>query len=376
MVSVLQAGLGANIPYFLCYGLQKIYNIPCTLLLPKKAPIPELFYGYGSGNPFNIKIIKSKILRYQIFDSSIKGILTTRSSEVYLHMHVGRSLPMYMLANIFRISTRLFGQKLHIVWHFHGTDIRTMPEMHRLLFVKSPMEKYFVSTPDLLTHSYKMGIKAEYLPNPVDPLIEFEYEDDSFIRSEVLGYINKLYHLSRVKKIIFIPTRQDYNKGLQTFIHLLMYSQIIKRYQNEILFTIIKWGNYSNEFIKTLKRMNLKVVVLPILNRYEYLKALKLSHIVIGQFKLGILSLTELEALALGKPLVIGGLLPIVHSVYPERIPVYEVNLNNFDNVLSELIDTSEKFSYNEILKRKHFIKNFHSIKKVTQLYTNALKLG
>jgi len=291
MVSVLQAGLGANIPYFLCYGLQKMYNISCTLLLPKKAPIPELFYGYGSGNPLNIKIIKAKILRYQIFDSLIKGILTTKSSEAYLHMHVGRSLPTYLLAKILRTFTSLSGQKLHIVWHFHGTDIRTMPEIHRLLFVKSPMEKYFVSTPDLLTYSYKMGIKAEYLPNPVDPLIEFEYEDESFIRPEVLSYINKLSHLGRYKKMIFIPTRQDHNKGLQTFIHFLMRSQIMKKYQNKAFFTIIKWGNYSDEFIKRLKKMNLNVVVLPLLNRHEYLKVLKLSDIVIGQFKLGSLRL-------------------------------------------------------------------------------------
>ena len=316
MVSVLQAGLGANIPYFLCYGLQKMYDIPCALLLPKKAPLPELFYGYGSGNPLNIKIIKAKILRYQIFDSLIKGILTTRSSEVYLHTHVGRSLSTYFLAKMLRTFTSLSGQKLRVVWHFHGSDIRTMPEMHRLLFVKSPMEKYFVSTPDLLTYSYKMGIKAEYLPNPVDPLIEFEYEDKSFIRPEVLSYVNKIYHIGKHKKMIFIPTRQDHNKGLQTFIHFLMHSQIAKKYQNKAFFAIIKWGNYSDEFFKALKKMNFDVMVLPLLNRHEYLKVLKLSDIIIGQFRLGILSLTELEALALGKPIITGNLLPIVHSMY------------------------------------------------------------
>jgi hypothetical protein len=71
-----------------------------------------------------------------------------------------------------------------------------------------------------------------------------------------------------------------------------------------------------------------------------------------------------------------GNLLPIVHSMYSERIPVYEVNLDNFDHVLSEVMDVNENSSYNEILKRKHFIKNFHSIKRVTQLYASALKLN
>jgi hypothetical protein len=75
-----------------------------------------------------------------------------------------------------------------------------MPELHRALFVKGSVEKYFVSTPDLLTYSYKMGIKAEYLPNPVDPLIELGYEDESFIRPEVLSYINKISHVGRYKK--------------------------------------------------------------------------------------------------------------------------------------------------------------------------------
>jgi hypothetical protein len=375
-VSVLQAGLGANIPYFLCYGLQKVYGIPCMLLLPRKAPISEIFYGYGSGNPLGIKIIKAKILRGQIFDSLIRGILTTKSSEIYLHMHVGRSLSTYLLTKMLGKLTNLFGRKLHIVWHFHGTDIRTMPRIHRLLFIKSPMEKYFVSTPDLLTHSYNMGIKAEYLPNPVDPLIEYGYEDESFIRPEVINCINKISRLGRYKKMIFIPTRQDRNKGLQTFIQFLMRSQIIEKYRNRTFFTVIKWGNYSNEFIKALKKMNLNVIILPLLNRHEYLKVLKLSDIVVGQFKLGILSLTELEVLALGKPLIMGELLPIVHSIYPERIPIYEVNLDNFDHVLSEVMNIDENSSCNEILKRKRFIKNFHSIKKVTQLYTNALKLN
>jgi glycosyltransferase involved in cell wall biosynthesis len=375
MVSILQAGLGANIPYFLCYGLQKTYNIPCALLLPKEAPLPELYYGYGSGNPLNIVIQKAKIFRYQLFDALIKRTLTTRSSDIYLHMHVGRSLSTYMLTKMLKIFTSLLGRDLHVVWHFHGTDVRTMPELHRALFVEDFVEKYFVSTLDLLTYSYKMGIKAEYLPNPVDPLIELGYEDESFIRPEVLSYINKISHAGRYKKMIFIPTRQDHTKGLQTFVHFLMRSQVVKRYQNKAFFAIIKWGNYSGEFIKALKKMNLDVVVLPILNRHEYLKILKLSDIVIGQFKLGVFGLTELEALALGKPLIRGNLLPIVHSMYPERIPVYEVNLDNFDHVLSVVINEDENSSYNEFLKRKHFIKNFHSIKRVTELYTRALKL-
>ncbi|MCC6019604.1 MAG: glycosyltransferase [Candidatus Verstraetearchaeota archaeon] len=305
----------------------------------------------------------------------IKRTLTTRSSDIYLHMHVGRSLSTYMLTKMLKIFTSLLGRDLHVVWHFHGTDVRTMPELHRALFVKGFVEKYFVSTPDLLTYSYKMGIKAEYLPNPVDPLIELGYEDESFIRPEVLSYINKISHVGRYKKMIFIPTRQDHTKGLQTFIHFLMHSQVVKRYQNKVFFAIIKWGNYSGEFIKSLKKMNLDVIVLPLLNRHEYLKVLKLSDIVIGQFKLGVFGLTELEALALGKPLIRGNLLPIVHSMYPERIPVYEVNLDNFDHVLSVVINEDENSSYNEILKRKHFIKNFHSIKRVTELYTRALKL-
>jgi hypothetical protein len=375
-VSVLQSGLGANIPYFLCYGLQKIYNIHCTLLLPKKAPVHEIFYGYGSGNPLGIKIIKAKILRGQIFDSLIRGVLTTKSSEIYLHMHVGRSLSIYLLTKMLGKLTNLFGRKLHVVWHFHGTDVRTMPEIHRLLFIKNPMEKYFVSTPDLLTYSCNMGIKTEYLPNPVDPLIEYGYESESFIRPEVISYINKISHLGRYKKMIFIPTRQDRNKGLQTFIQFLMYSQIIEKCRNRLFFTVVKWGNYSDEFIKALKKMNLNVVVLPLLSRHEYLKVLKLSDIVVGQFKLGILSLTELEALALGKSLIGGKLLPIVHSIYPERIPIYEVNLDNFDHVLSEVMNIDENSSYNEIQKRKRFIENFHSIKRVTQLYASALKLN
>jgi hypothetical protein len=71
-----------------------------------------------------------------------------------------------------------------------------------------------------------------------------------------------------------------------------------------------------------------------------------------------------------------GNLLPIVHSVYSTRIPVYEVSLDNFDHILSEVMDEDENSSYNEILKRKNFIKSFHSIKRVTQLYAAALKLA
>ena len=59
--------------------------------------------------------------------------------------------------------------------------------------------------------------------------------------------------------------------------------------------------------------------------RKELIKYLKCSNIVIGQFLYGILSLTEIEALALQDYVIMGPLRAITRSAYKTHIPVIEI---------------------------------------------------
>ncbi|MEM1568455.1 MAG: hypothetical protein QXI84_08245 [Thermofilaceae archaeon] len=371
-LNVIEVGTAANIPYYLAYGVRQ-YGIKSILILPKKISASELFYGFGSGNPLNIDIIYSS--GSHVIDGLVKSLFLMKNNDVIVHVHVGRDPYLNLLLWLFKYLNKLKMQNLHIIWHFHGSDLRTLSKKREIfLFLRSPIKKFLVSTPDLIVYSKRIGIESEYFPNPTDPLINLKYANSTFIRPSIINYINKLKYLSINKKIILIPTRQDIMKGFDIFLNLLSKSNTRDKLRKNTIFVIIKWGELTDRVIATLHMMRFNLHVLPILNKHEYYKLLGLSHIIIGQFRLGTLGLTELEALAFGKPVIMGRLSRITRLVYSNMIPVYEVDENNFDNIIDKLI-YEESANGIEYQRRKEFVKKYHDINLVTKRFIKLINL-
>jgi len=378
---VIQLGLGANIPYYLSYGLKKM-NINSCLIMPKKMmTVTEIFYGYGSGNPLGVNIKYTKYHYLRFFDSLFEAALLSDKLPVIVHTHVGREFRTRIPASMLSRMSRMFGKKLYVVWHFHGSDIRSMTKIAKLVFTMFPSDAHLVSTPDMLLHAKRWHIGAEWLPNPVDPLITSNliFTEDK-MRHYILESIAtiKSYKL-KGKKIFFIPTRQDPIKGIMDFLSIIKDdSYSLNILKNNSIFAVIAWGSYSNDFIHELKKIGLKTIIFPILNRYEYIKLLRLSDVVIGQFKLGIPGLTELEALAAGKIVVMGEVSRQIYQSYNTAPPIFTLTSDDLSNLI-ELV-----FSDETILKvsqaGKRFIKEFHEINTVTgrllKIYNATINQG
>jgi len=143
---------------------------------------------------------------------------------------------------------------------------------------------------------------------------------------------------------------------------------------------IILWGKESRNALEVLKKIkeeiDINLVLLPILNRYRYFKELVSSDIVVGQFGLGALGMTEYEALFFNKAVVTGKLLNIV-KIFEENPPVYELDLNNdkdfSETIYNILINKDLSLStkgYSWVFK-KHYL---NSMKGILTLYRNVLQ--
>jgi hypothetical protein len=94
-----------------------------------------------------------------------------------------------------------------------------------------------------------------------------------------------------------------------------------------------------HHYIQLLRNKGIKMKLLPLLNRKELLEMYHRSNIVVGQFVLGSLGFTELEALALQNYVIMKPLDVVTRLAYKsyfgvQKIPVFEVrgsdNLMNF----------------------------------------------
>lgn len=228
-----------------------------------------------------------------------------------IHVHIGSAVrdlyPLFILSSLYKVPT---------IIEFHGTDVREIKKPKRtfysLLRLCSKHVYFAGSTPDLLS----CGIEMIWLPNPVDPLL--------------LRF--KCRRISDTKVNIFIPTRFDRNKNVHIFLYqfyqAISYGYI---YPKNYVLKVVKWGEqdllaFVDALVRKLREKGVNVVVLPLLKRERYFYELCHSNIVVGQFKLGIYSQIELEALAINKHVIsmING--PLYFRFIGEVPPVYNYN--------------------------------------------------
>ncbi|MEM2627962.1 MAG: hypothetical protein QW775_06915 [Ignisphaera sp.] len=221
---------------------------------------------------------------------------------------------------------------------------------------------YFAaSTPDLLSY----GIEMFWLPNPVDPL--------------ALSFRCK--RTSDTKVTIFIPTRFDRNKNVHYFL-CRFYQIIISGYINpkNYVLKVVRWGEQdllalADALVHKLKENGVDVIVLPLLKRERYLYELCHSDIVIGQFKLGIYSQVELEALAMNKHVISMINKPLYFRFIGETPPVHNYNPLQ-DTLGKDLSVILTSFNPNlENTAGQRYVLKYHQAEKIALTILKALGL-
>jgi glycosyltransferase involved in cell wall biosynthesis len=168
---------------------------------------------------------------------------------------------------------------------------------------------------------------------------------------------------------VLIPTRLDEHKNVQLFYEML--PEVVKDVDFNIKFTHIVWPGTVDTFINKVlptyklltKNKNIKFKILPLQNRYDLLSLYLNSNVVIGQFKLGILSLVELEALATLNHVIISRLNIRTRACYSSEVPVCSIKDSSelgkcFDRIIREPAN----------LTGLEFIERYHSIEKVINM--------
>lgn len=266
-MKVIHFGTVANVPYLLCYGLRE-YGIE-TLLVTERSNQPFLFnknYNIyhvnliSVENPNDYLYLWRKLLQADIF-----------------HFHCDASL---VHAFLIQLPLRLTLQ-IRLVRHFHGSDIRTISPRRRMIlttvsnFLK---EKVLISTFDLMRY----WNNAVHLPNPIDPIFfktvptEEEYS-------------------------IFLPTRLE-NKTKNVEFAFRAWS-ILAKIDPDVFLKVIFWGE-DKDYYFTKYRHDQRIIWLNIMSHQKMAFEMKKSSLIWGQFKLGLLGLTELEGMASGKPVL------------------------------------------------------------------------
>lgn len=170
------------------------------------------------------------------------------------------------------------------VLHLHGTDLRQ--DLHRPLIgnVERAAVKHaaqlVVATPDLLEAARELDSSAIYVPNPLPP--------ETYRRSMRAQDSPK----SSTGQVFF-SARWDDSKGGESLVDLA--GDLVA---DGIEVVGVDWGTHA----KSAKEAGVKMF--PKMTSEDFEGALKSADVVIGQFSFGSLGMSELQCLALGRPLV------------------------------------------------------------------------
>ena len=352
---IVHVGYVANVPYSLCYAL-KALGYKCINIIPKSilnSRYFNIFYGsITNDNPLNVNILPIDDNLHNDFILNIIKYLTKLKikygNNLIVHLHIGSALRDL---SIIKSITKIYGIKLFV--SFHGTDIKDI-SLSKASLLKMVINKpFFVSTPDLLEYCRKFELECTWLPNPIDPNV--------IDKAKYRKYPNDACK-------IFIPTRFDYtkelNKFFDPFIQLAMGFRDVKC---EV--TWIIWPNTISDvkpIYSKLKNLQLsKVHLLPLLDRGRLIKMYLDHNIVIGQFKLGALGMTELEALASLNYVLMGSLNVMTRLVYKSAVPVIEVRDTQ------DVVDAIDKALKGPNKDGIDFVMKYHNPLKIAEYLVN-----
>ncbi|MEO7124584.1 MAG: glycosyltransferase [Nakamurella sp.] len=217
------------------------------------------------------------------------------------------------LADVLHVHYGLFGYyawsvRRPYVLHLHGTDVREnlQSRVLRPLIIAAIRRAGAVvySTPDLADAVREFRADATWLPAPLSVDVEGEPAQ--------LGLAS---HVATAPRIVF-ASRWDPVKGLDRQLDL---ARAIRRTYPSSTMVGIDWG------IGAPLAADAGVGLLPMLPTAEFRQLIAGADIVIGQLASGALGVADLEAMALGRPLIARF---AQASAYGDEAPIW-----NTDNV-------------------------------------------
>lgn len=255
---VLHVNNVANVPDGLVKGLREI-GVDAHLYQP--------YVGINKKKRFGpLGVIGNRIIDVKTLNAKIK-----KESYDIIHIHYAY---FGMLGVLGRYEYWL---------HCHGTDIRR--NLYHPLFKQITSlsmrhaKRLLYSTPDLKTHAEKKRPDATFLPNPIQTSL---FEPTS-ISNEGTG---KILLISRIDAI----------KGIDTAFSALAK---IKKRNPSVSVDAFLWGPDLDRF-KNESFINW----IPTTSHDEIANLIHNYQIVVGQFALGILGMSEMEAMACARPVV------------------------------------------------------------------------
>jgi glycosyltransferase involved in cell wall biosynthesis len=174
---------------------------------------------------------------------------------------------------------------LPFVLHFHGGDLiedDRRAYWHMLhVYAARRAARCLVSTPDLLQYAERLPVSLEFLPNPVDLNVESGGGGGGIVFSSKLD--------SRKGSEIFLPAAIELRKrGYE--VTVLGFGS--SAYKDGVLVLIDELNQIGAKIIRQRLSSN------------EFNDILGKADVVVGQFAVGALGVTELDALARGRPIV------------------------------------------------------------------------
>lgn len=246
--------------------------------------------------------------------------------------------------------------------HCHGSDLRR--DLSRPLIgditrkaIRKAIKVFYV-TPDLKSYLDLLRSDAIFLPNPVD-LKKFKPS------SSIEQFIPRILCISKMESF----------KGVDRMIQII---ERLWKIRPQIEVAIFNFGNsrIADAFIEK-HHGEPRLILLPRIPHNKMPELIRSYLIIIGQqsLEIGALGLSELEAMACGKPVVCTFNCP---NAYPEPPPI--INSNDLedavDNIIHLLDDPSLCIRIGK--EARNWVSKYHNIQKVIETlvdsYTEYIK--
>lgn len=170
--------------------------------------------------------------------------------------------------------------RLPFILHCHGTDLRGANRFTAPL-IRNAMQRarhVFFATPDLESWATPLREDAEFLPNPIDT--------ETFSPGSPSSAASGIFVYSALTDV----------KGAGK---ILEACRILSRERPEVRITAIAWGPYAAQFEEL---PNVRMIAKQ--PRWKLPATINEHAVVLGQTRLGIAGMAELEAMACGRPVV------------------------------------------------------------------------